>query len=101
MLFGHAAEAATGESEHGGPGMGRADFVIERYGVHRFFADLDRNREYWRDGGGIVAAVLDWLATDGFQDFCEKHGLPWVTPQQYRHQHEVALLSELTARRMF
>lgn len=43
-----------------------ANYIIGLYGVRRFLADIDTGREYWRDGGGIIGAALDWASTEGF-----------------------------------
>jgi hypothetical protein len=65
-----------------------AHYIISLYGVRRFLADIDANREYWRDGGGIVGATLDWASTDGFGECLGKHsGLRSHDILAYRQRH--------------
>ena len=46
--------------------MGVGNYLIEFYGIHNFLADIDRDREFWRDGDHIVSTVLDYLSGEGF-----------------------------------
>lgn len=41
-------------------------YAINAYGVHNWLADVDRDRQYWRDGDHLVSYILDWASNEGF-----------------------------------
>jgi len=49
--------------------LGCGDQVLQLCGVREFLDYVDRGREFWRDGGGIIADILDWVAGPGFSQF--------------------------------
>jgi hypothetical protein len=69
------------------------------YGVRSFLADIERGREYWRDGGGpeatasVVSHSLDWLSTAGFRALMDEVGLGWGSPQEYRSRYDMAMIA--------
>ena len=70
--------------------MGCADIVLELVGLRRFFADLDRDRQYWRDApGSVVATILDWAGGAGFEAcFWERADeFPWRTALEFRQRY--------------
>ena len=38
-------------------------YILELYDIRHFLADIDRGREFWRDGGGLVGQVLEYAST--------------------------------------
>lgn len=77
--------------------MGNTDYLVELYGVRRFLTDLDRDRQFWRDGGdSIVAAHLDWCCNEGFGYQAEKHDLgPYASAHEYRQRFLLHAIKEL------
>ena len=67
---------------------GCADRVIQCFGVRQFIADVDRGREFWREGG-VIGEVLSWIADEGFGDLCRKHGLDYKSASEFRQRHLV------------
>ena len=67
--------------------LGCADHLIELYGIREFLADLDRNREYWRDGGGLVADVLDWMAGPGFHEFFSRFNFQYGEAAEFKQRY--------------
>jgi hypothetical protein len=75
--------------------------------VDRFIADIDRDRQFWRDGAGrdglhhcagpasIVAAVLDWAAGDGFLLMADDNDWDFRTPAEFRQRHMIAGMARL------
>jgi hypothetical protein len=62
--------------------------------VGGFLADIDRNREYWRDcDGSIVSEILDYAAGAGFEELMSEIGLEeYESAQHYRQRHAMAML---------
>jgi hypothetical protein len=79
--------------------LGCADICVELYGVRRFLADLDRDRQYWRDDTGVCGAVLDWAMTEGFDDFFGRHGWSWRSAHGYRQRYVTWTLEAMAKRR--
>jgi hypothetical protein len=46
--------------------VGLASYTIELIGVRAWIADVDRDRQYWRDGETLIHACLDWASNEGF-----------------------------------
>ena len=60
----------------------RANYLIECYGIHEFFADIDAGRDYWRDtedgsGESVVHSCMSWLMDEGFKEFFDQFELSW------------------------
>lgn len=68
--------------------LGNGEYLIELYGVHQFLADIDRGREFWRDGGGIVASVFDYMQTEGFKRFFGMWGVKASSAHEYRCRYQ-------------
>ena len=75
--------------------MGRANHVVQFYGIHSLLADLDSGREFWREGDTIVHSVLDWIVTEGFQEFMAQYEFEYQSPKEWRERHFIALLKKL------
>jgi hypothetical protein len=76
--------------------VGRASLVIDAYGFRRFIADIDRDREYWRDSSSIVSACLDWAAGEGFEEFFGRFPeWQWTTAHEFRQRHLVRAISRM------
>ena len=75
--------------------MGWASHVIELYGVRRFIADIDRDRQFWRDGGGVIGSLLDWAANDGFSEFMSEHDQDYRDAHHFRQRDMLAALKSL------
>jgi hypothetical protein len=69
-----------------------ADRVLELYGVGEFLAEIEIGRQYWRDGGGIVAEILDWAAGAGFPAMAERSGLEFHTAHGWRNRDLIRAL---------
>ena len=74
--------------------MGCANYLIKLFGVHRFLAEVDRDRQYWREAaeGGVVAEVLDWASNEGFKAFVDQAGFQFDSPHQYRNRDMIRLM---------
>jgi hypothetical protein len=67
--------------------VGVADRIVELYGIPQLLTDIDKGRDFWRDGGGLIATVLDWVAGPGFEQFFDSHDLPYTSAQEFRQRH--------------
>jgi hypothetical protein len=66
----------------------RAAHIVELYGVRRFLADVDRDRAFWREGGGVVGSLLDWAADEGFSEIMNHYGAAsWESAFEFRQRH--------------
>lgn len=91
-----------------------ANLVVERYGVRRFLADVDRDRQFWRDVADepcaparasgragsavgapaerhgrretVVGAALTWAADEGFEQVT---GGKFESAHQWRQRHSM------------
>ena len=81
--------------------MGSANYVIGLYGVQRFFADIDRDRQFARDAyadpatanaGSVVHSILDWVVNEGFPAFMEQYDLDYDSPYEFRNRFLIAFL---------
>ena len=52
--------------------MGVVSHIINLYGISNFITDIDRGREYWRDGDHLVSSVLDYAMEGGFAKLFEE-----------------------------
>lgn len=74
--------------------MGNADYLVQCYGIRRFLADVDRDRQYWRDGTGHLGALLDWLGGEGWPEFALQAGLEhYANAHQFRQRYLIAAAS--------
>ena len=77
--------------------MGIAGNILELYGIRRFFADVDRDRDFTRDGEHIVSATLDWLLNEGFYDFFTgvSDQWQWEDSHEYRQRYLVKSIRQI------
>jgi hypothetical protein len=76
-----------------------ADNVIDAYGLDQLLADLDAQREYWREGDSLVHSVLDWIATEGFDAFFSRMpNWDFHTAADFRHRYLIGLGKALSGR---
>ena len=75
--------------------FGSASRILNLYGIRIFIEDIERRREFWRDGGGLVAAALDWLSTEGFAEFMIEADLDYASAEEFRQRHITRLLKAL------
>jgi hypothetical protein len=74
--------------------LANADRIVQRYGVLRFLADIDKGRDY--EGGSIVASCLDFLANEGFPDFLEDAEIPFKSSAaEFRQRYLLKALKEI------
>ena len=74
--------------------MGFADYIIGLYGISNYIADIDRDRQFWRDGSTLVNTVLDWVANEGFETFFDQYNLGYRTAHEFRQRHLIKALSK-------
>jgi hypothetical protein len=68
-----------------------ASHAIECYGIHQFFADIDVQREYWRDGDSCLHYLLEWASLDGWQHiFGPIVEFEYRSSADYRQRHITA-----------
>lgn len=91
--------------------VGCANLIIGLYGILRFLGDLDRDREFWRNGAcatayspagdngdnhrsirsdiHVVAACLNWVVNEGFAEFFGQDDFDWdwKSAAQFRARH--------------
>jgi hypothetical protein len=71
-------DGGNGRIEHT---LGRANYLIERYGIYSFLADIDAGREYWRESENgsesIVQSCLAWLVDEKFKEFFDQFEMSW------------------------
>jgi hypothetical protein len=85
---------SPGRLEHS---VGRANYIIERYGFHAFLTDLDSGRDYWREVGeweSIIHSCMSWLVDEGFNDFFsqfEELTMPHGTRLQWQQRYLISL----------
>ena len=87
-----AAKERPGDPVHSGSSVesvGCAAYFIELYGVRRFLADLDRDREYWREADTLAHTCLSWAANEGLLDVLEHFQVQerFASPADYRNRH--------------
>jgi hypothetical protein len=63
------------------------DLCLFSFGIRRFLADVDAGRDY-RAAVGIVGAVLDFVAGEGFGETMSRHGLlKYDSAQAFRNRY--------------
>lgn len=68
--------------------VGWGDHIVKLYGVRRLFDDIDRGREYWREGrGSIINSVLDYITSEGFGAYFGRHDSSFRTAHEFRQRH--------------
>lgn len=68
-----------------------ARYLIQLYGIRSFLADIDRDREFWREGSSIAHSLLDWAANDGIADFLAGLGFSdYPNAHKWRLRYQVA-----------
>ena len=88
-------DGGSGRLEHT---LGRANYLIECYGIHAFLTDLDTGRDYWRESKNgsetIVQSCLTWLVEESFSDFFDQFDVafPHGTRHQWQQRYMIALL---------
>src|SRR5262245_27697412 len=86
----------VGGGDRGAPHtLGRANFIIECYGIHAFLADIDSGRDYWREANGsdetIIQSCLSWLMEEGFGSFFDQFDLAWPHGSRLQWQQRYML----------
>lgn len=81
--------------------MELSSHIIELFGVREFLADIDRDRQFWRDGRHVISDVLDYAAGPGFGPLAKWAGLEWASAQEYRQRYLIGALAELSKQRPF
>lgn len=77
------------------------DHVLLAYGLRRLFSDVDAGRDFLASRNGspsIVAAVLDWIAGEGFSEtFQRLGGSPenYASARAYRERYLMATVRGL------
>jgi hypothetical protein len=68
--------------------IGCADRILDLYGLQELLVDIDNGREFWREGGGIVGAILEWVTGAGFDKFFERYEgkFPWRSALEFRQR---------------
>ena len=81
--------------------MERAHRILDLYGLTNFLADVERRREFWRDGDTMAHSVLEWASCEGFGDvvkpLADRANIQaFQTAQEFRDRHVIeAILSLL------
>lgn len=99
--LGYAQKERIGDVAGGGtPGryaLGCAHNVIALYGLQEFLADVDRDRQFWRESSGVVSAILNWAANEGFPSYMEDLNPEalWSTAHEFRQRYMLNSLASL------
>ena len=72
--------------------MGLANYIVELFGVRQFIADIDRDRQFWREGDTICHSVLDWAVNEGFDEFFSQHDVEFKEAHEFRQRHIIRAL---------
>ena len=75
--------------------VGCGNYLVELYGVRRFIADIDRDREYWREGDTICHSVLTWLAGDGLPEYLRQFKQDFSSAHEWRQRYLLAALRRM------
>lgn len=89
MLWGNAQEREPEWGSRLALNVGCANYIVKFYGIHSLLADIDRGREFWRDGDHFVSTILDWICESGFTEFFEQYDIHYSSAQDFRHRHIV------------
>jgi hypothetical protein len=85
LVDGEANRSQSGSGENGFvPEC--IDYVLTTFGERRFLAEVDTGRDF-RESGGIIGAILNFTAGDGFSEFSERHNSPYRTAREYRERY--------------
>jgi hypothetical protein len=76
-----------------GVGIRGIDDILAAYGVRRFLERVDAGRPF--RGGGIIGAILAWMAEEGFSQTMARYGLRIESPRAYRERFEDRRISLL------
>ena len=76
--------------------------IVGLYGFRAFLADIDRDRQFWRESDGLVASILDYAANDGFEEWAAEffEGVEFLSAHEYRSRYLVATLKAMLKSRM-
>src|SRR6516162_8364277 len=97
MRLVNSSESGIGGGDRGPEhSLERANYLIERYGIHAFLADIDANRDYWRDCNGsesIIHSCMSWVMDEGFEKFFDQFEMSWPhgTRLQWQQRYMIAL----------
>jgi hypothetical protein len=78
--------------------VGCVNRILECFGILSFLADVDRSREFWRDGQHLVSAVLDWISDSGFTEYFEEYDIKYSSAQDFRQRH---IINQLKSNRFY
>ena len=80
--------------------VGCANVIVELYGVSELFADIDRDREHWREGDHVVSAILDWIGGEGFVKFFTEYNIEfdYQSASEFRARHLIKGISRALTR---
>lgn len=102
FFYGFLCHSETGT--HQANGGERARYVrwsvnvIDRYGVARFFTDVENGYRYPEPdcpAGNVVYTLLDWASNEGFRDVVrEIAGEEYASPSQFRQRFILSALKE-------
>ena len=69
--------------------VGYGEYLVKFYGIPRFIADLDRDRDFCADRTTVVSAGLDWIANEGFREFFgeQDYDFPYNSAHEFRQRH--------------
>ena len=83
----HAQEEGSGHSDRVSRfSLACSNYIIELYGLRRFLADVDRDRQFWRESDSIVAAILDWTANEGLPEFLHECEMEYGSAHEFRNR---------------
>jgi hypothetical protein len=73
------------------------NYIIGFYGIHAFFADIDSDRQYWRETGesgatetngsvSVVHSILEYLRDEGFPEFMYQFNFEYSSALEWRYR---------------
>ena len=65
--------------------MANSNYVANRYGIPRLIADIDRDRDFTDEH--LIAAILDYICNEGFEEFFSQVDMPYKTAHHFRQRH--------------
>ena len=68
-------------------GFGGFDYILGAYGIQRFLAEIDRSTGFHE--GGIIGSILDFIASEGFEEVFERHNLVYKSSREYRERYNM------------
>jgi hypothetical protein len=69
-----------------------AAYAIELYGVQRFFADLDRDRDFGDES--VTGSLLNWVTHEGWAEFSEHAEWEFDSALEFRQRHIIQALKQ-------